>query len=136
MRLSFQRQVLSDFAFDVNEVEDFLNDPRLLALASIKFLNSEDRDVQAEKKQKELQEMVAYVLNARPNDEMVDIITERLAKKVYSTDYNVFVSDKNELTANYAHEVRNKKLFVDLCKNADRPRMLELGRMNYLLKYH
>ena len=69
--------------------------------------------------------MVAYVLNANTNDEMVDMITQRLAKKVYTTDYNVFVSDKNELTANYAHEVRNKKLFFDLCKNADRPLMLE-----------
>ena len=48
----------------------------------------------------------------------------------------MFVSDKTELSANYADEVRNKKLFFDLCKNADRPKMVENSEMNYLLKYH
>ena len=48
----------------MNAIEDFLNDPRLLALAQIRFLNTEGRDAKAEKKQKELKDMVAYVLNA------------------------------------------------------------------------
>ena len=136
MNESFQRQVLIDYAFDLNEVDDFLNDPRLLALASIRFLNTEDEDRDAEKKQKELREMVAFVLNAKASDEMVDIITSRLAKKVYSDDFSVFVSDKNELTANYANEVRSKKLFIDLCKSSGKPKMIEYSKMNYLLKYH
>ena len=66
----------------------------------------------------------------------MEIISERLAKKVYTEDYNVFVSDKSELTANYASEVRSKKLFIDLCKSAGRPKMVEQSKMNYLLKYH
>ena len=37
-----QRKALVDYAFDNIEVEDFLNDPRLLALAHIKFMNGED----------------------------------------------------------------------------------------------
>ena len=69
-------------------------------------------------------------------NEIVTIITDKLVKKVYTEDYNVFVSDKHELTANYAHEVRSKKLFVDLCKSADKPKMVEQAKMNYLLKYH
>ena len=85
--------MLTDYTFDVTEVEDFLNDPRLLALAKIKFMNQEDRDLDADKKQQELKEMVAYVLNAKAQDEMVERITERLAKKVYSDDFNVFVKD-------------------------------------------
>lgn len=99
-------------------------------------MNAEDRDLEAEKNQNDLKDMVAYVLNAKPNDSMVEMITERLAKKVYTNDFNVFVSDKTELTANYAHEVRNKKLFFDLCKHADKPKMVENSKMNYLLKYH
>lgn len=71
-------------------------------------MNAGDRDLKAEKNQCELKEMVAYVLNSNPNEDMVEMITDRLAKKVYTNDFNVFVSDKHELTANYAHEVRNK----------------------------
>lgn len=80
--------------------------------------------------------MVAYVLNAKPSDDMVEKVTDRLAEKVYTEEFNTFVSNEKELTANYAQEVRNKKLFFDLCKNADRPKMVENSKMNHLLKYH
>ena len=38
------------------------------------------------------------------------------------------------MTSDYALEVRDKKLFIDLCKNADKPRFNT--EMNYLLKYY
>ena len=38
------------------------------------------------------------------------------------------------MTSDYALEVRDKKLFIDLCKNADKPRLH--NEMNYLLKYY
>jgi len=40
-----QKKVLQDYySFDDEQVEDFINDPRLLALAQIKFMNKEDKD--------------------------------------------------------------------------------------------
>ena len=45
------------------EVEDFLNDPRLLALAQIKFMNGEDTDRETTKEQVEIRDMVAFLLN-------------------------------------------------------------------------
>ena len=44
MDLALQRKCLVDYTFDNIEVEDFLNDPRLLALAQIKFMNGEDTE--------------------------------------------------------------------------------------------
>ena len=46
--------------------------------------------------------MVAYVLNAKPSDDMVEKVTDRLAEKVYTEEFNTFVSNEKELTANYA----------------------------------
>lgn len=48
----------------------------------------------------------------------------------------MFVQDRNEHTSDYAFEVRDKKLFIDLCKNASRPRLADNVKMNYLLRYH
>ena len=42
---ALQKKALMDYTFDSTEVEDFLNDPRLLALAHIKFMNGEDKEV-------------------------------------------------------------------------------------------
>ena len=80
--------------------------------------------------------MVAFILNAKQHDELVEQTIERLAKDVYSDDYNKFVSNQNELTANYALEVREKKTFHDLIKKADLPIMAEKADDNPLLKYH
>ena len=44
MDVALQRKYLVDYTFDNIEVEDFLNDPRLLALAQIKFMNGEDNE--------------------------------------------------------------------------------------------
>ena len=46
------------------------------------------------------------------------------------------MSNQNELTANYALEVREKKTFHDLIKKADLPIMAEKADENPLLKYH
>ena len=46
------------------------------------------------------------------------MISNKLLGKAYSSDYNQFVQDKQNLTSDYAFEVRDKKLFIDLCKNA------------------
>ena len=37
MPVELQRKALMDYAFDGPEIDDFLNDPRLFALAQIKF---------------------------------------------------------------------------------------------------
>jgi len=95
MGITFQRQVLYDYEFDVNEIDDFLNDPRLLALAQIKFLNSEDRDKESESKRRELTQMVAYLLNAKQSDAQVEYISNCLLDKVYTKEFNQFVHDKN-----------------------------------------
>ena len=46
------------------------------------------------------------------------------------------MSNQNDLTANYALEVREKKTFHDLIKKADLPIMAEKADDNPLLKYH
>ena len=56
-------------------MDDFVNDPRLQALAQIKFMNKEDKDEETEKKQKQLKGMVAFILNAKEQDEIVERIT-------------------------------------------------------------
>ena len=39
-----RRKALADYTFDSLEVDDFLNDPRLMSLAHIKFMNGEDKE--------------------------------------------------------------------------------------------
>ena len=79
MDLAYQKQKLQEYSMKDAEIEGFLNDPRLLALAQMKLMDKEDRDFEAEKKENELKEMVAYVLNAKPDDNLVELITDRLA---------------------------------------------------------
>lgn len=130
-----QRKYLVDYTFDNIEVEDFLNDPRLLALAQIKFMNAEDTERATSQQQAEIKEMVAYLLNQSEDDELVEKISKRLLAKVYSQEYNQFVQDKNQLTSDYACELREKKLFVDLCKDAEKPKLAESTDLNPLLRY-
>ena len=40
------------------------------------------------------------------------------------------------MTSNYALEVRDKKLYIDLCKDAGKPKLVENSKMNYLLRYY
>lgn len=42
MDITFQRKMLQNYTFEATEVEDFINDERLLALATIKFQNNEE----------------------------------------------------------------------------------------------
>ena len=44
MGTGFQKRVLQDYTFDVTEVEDFINDRRLMALAHIRFMSTEGKD--------------------------------------------------------------------------------------------
>ena len=69
-------------------MEDFLNDPRLLALAQIKFMSGEDTERETNKQQAEIRDMVAFLLNSPTNDEQVLTISKRLLAKVYTQDYN------------------------------------------------
>ena len=49
MDIEKQKKALQDYTFDNEEIDDFLNDPRLLALAKIKFMNTEDKEWAADK---------------------------------------------------------------------------------------
>ena len=87
-----QKKVLQDYySFDDEQVEDFINDPRLLALAQIKFMNKEDKDKEKYEKERQIVDMVAYLLNQASDDEKVELISSRLLDKVYSPEYNMFV---------------------------------------------
>lgn len=87
-----QKKVLQDYySFDDEQVEDFINDPRLLALAQIKFMNNEDKDKEKVEKERQIVDMVAYLLNQASDDEKVELISSRLLDKVYSPEYNMFV---------------------------------------------
>ena len=55
--------MIEDLAFDKSQVEGFVNDPRLLALANIKVMSNETREEEEAEKQEELKEMVAFLLN-------------------------------------------------------------------------
>lgn len=46
------------------------------------------------------------------------------------------MQDKNQNTADFAAELRDKKVYIDMCKNAGRPKMIAESRMNHMLKYH
>ena len=48
----------------------------------------------------------------------MELISSRLLEKVYTKQFNKFVQDKNEHTSDYAFEVRDMKVFFDLCKDA------------------
>ena len=63
MDVTFQKKMLLNFTFDPAEVEDFINDQRLLALASIKFQNNEEKQAADEDHRQEIKDMVAYLLN-------------------------------------------------------------------------
>ena len=75
-------------------------------------------------------------MNQTPDNEQVNIIAERLMKKAYTQEYNMYVQDPHELSAEFARELREKKLLMDLCKDSSRPRMIENSKMHYLLGYH
>ena len=66
-----RRRALADYTFDSIEVEDFLNDPRLFALAHIKFMNGEDQEREVQQGVDQIKEMVAYLLNGKEDDENV-----------------------------------------------------------------
>ena len=79
--------------------------------------------------------MVAFLLNQDEDTDQVLHVARRLLEKVYTQEYNEFVQDKNQLTSEYAIELRDKKIFNDLCKKAQLPRLVEKDKMNYLLRY-
>ena len=63
MDTNLQRKFLVDYYFEDHEVEDFVNDPRLLALAKIKFMNQEDTERATWEKKTQVKEMIGYLLN-------------------------------------------------------------------------
>ena len=63
MDVALQRKALVDYDFDEREVEEFVNDPRLFALAKIKFQNKEESDHASWENKKIIKEMVGYLLN-------------------------------------------------------------------------
>ena len=131
-----KREILRDYTFDEAQIDEFVDDPRLLALAQIKFMNQEDKEYATAEKEEEISEMVAYLLNQNVDTDQVQLVTGRLLDRVYSAEFNQFVQDRNKLACDYALEVREKKLFIDICKNSERPKLVENSKMNYLLKYH
>lgn len=87
--------MIEDLAFDKGQVEDFINDQRLLALANIKVMSNETREEEEAEKQEELKEMVAFLLNQDQDTDQVQHVARRLLGKVYTQEYNEFVQDKN-----------------------------------------
>lgn len=87
--------MIEDLAFDKGQVEDFINDQRLLALANIKVMSNETREEEEAEQQEELKEMVAFLLNQDQDTDQVQHVARRLLSKVYTQEYNEFVQDKN-----------------------------------------
>lgn len=56
---------MTDYTFGDEELQEFIDDPRLLALAQIKFMNQEDKEVSENSKESEIKEMVGYLLNQK-----------------------------------------------------------------------
>ena len=56
-----------------------------------------------------------------PDDALVKRVTEKLISKVYSEAYNEFAQDQEALAAEFAHEIRQKQAFYDMCKDARNP---------------
>ena len=75
MATGFQKRVLQDYTFDVTEVEDFINDRRLMALAHIRFMTTEGKDEVEKERTDEIKEMVAFLLNQTKDDEKVQLIS-------------------------------------------------------------
>ena len=95
MAATKQRKLIEDLAFDKGQVEDFINDQRLLALANIKVMSNETREEEEAEQQEELKEMVAFLLNQDQDTDQVQHVARRLLSKVYTQEYNEFVQDKN-----------------------------------------
>ena len=83
--------MIEDLAFDKSQVEGFVNDPRLLALANIKVMSNETREEEEAEKQEELKEMVAFLLNQDQDSDQVQNVARRLLSKVYTQEFNEFV---------------------------------------------
>ena len=45
-------------------------------------------------------------------------VTDNLLEKVYTKEFNDFVQDEEALATDFANEIRQKKAFYDLCKDA------------------
>ena len=66
----------------------------------------------------------------------MDRITQRLVKKVYKKDYNDYVQDDEQPAADFAKEIRDKKVYYDMCKTANTPNTLFSYKQNHFLKYY
>ena len=66
-----KREILRDYTFDEAQIDEFVDDPRLLALAQIKFMNQEDKEYATAEKEEEISEMVAYLLNQNVDTDQV-----------------------------------------------------------------
>lgn len=102
----------------------------------MKLLSKETVDDEEIQRKQEMKEMVAFLLNQAIENANVALITDRLLKKVYTTEFNQFVIDKDALAADYAHEVREKKMLIDLYRTSDMPKSQEMFKVNYLLRYY
>lgn len=80
--------VLIDYSFSEDEIKEFVNDPRLIALATIKTMNAESAERLTWEKKVQIKEMVGYLLNQPADNEQVKLIANRLLAKVYTQDYN------------------------------------------------
>ena len=87
---------------------------------------------------KEFEKIVKFLLSQvhNPDQALVEEIANRLISKVYSTSFNEFATDDQALATDFAVEVRQKKAFYDMCKEAQRPQVKENNKDNYLFKYY
>ena len=70
---------------------------------------------------KELQEIVHYLLGQESDavdGQLAQRVTEKLISKVYSKDFDDFVQDEEAVAAQFAEEIRQKKAYFDLCRDA------------------
>ena len=71
------------------------------------------------------------------DDALVKKVTDNLLEKVYTQEFNDFVQDEEALATDFANEIREKKAFYDLCKDAQaNSTIIENNKDNYLFKYY
>ena len=75
---------------------------------------------------KELQQIVHFLLGQEldtADEQLAGRVTDKLISKVYSKDFDDFVQDEEAVATQFAEEIRQKKAYYDLCRDAGSPRV-------------
>jgi hypothetical protein len=118
-----------------NKHEEYIDDPLLLSLAEINLKEDKRANMSEEKSKAEIEQMLSMILGLQQPTETIDRISRKVLNKVYQPDYNAFTEDEEKMTADFAKEIRDKKVFYDMCKNSQSPSVQELNTQNHLFQY-